>query len=111
MRELPDGQTWVDFFTEMYDLYRQSGIEPALTTFRDRAFPASDRQVMAHAPRNDADAAYWFEHELRQYPAVYLDLNALRTRADRIVLSAGREGHGYPAHDVNAELAGNSSAT
>jgi pimeloyl-ACP methyl ester carboxylesterase len=104
VRLLPDGQKWLDFFTEVYNLYRRSGIEPALTKFREHAFPASDRQVMAHAPRNDANATYWFERELRQYPAVDLDLDRLVEHADRIVLAVGRVGAGYPAHDVNAEL-------
>lgn len=104
MRYLPDGQKWVDFFSEVYDLYRESGAEPALTRFRERTFPASDQRVMAHAPHNEANAAYWFEHELRQYPAVELDLAALKAQTDRILLAAGREGSGFPAHDVVAEL-------
>ncbi len=104
MRYLPGGQRWVDFFTETYDLYRESGMDTALARFRERTFPLSDQQVMAHAPRNAANAAYWFEHELRQYPPVELDLDALKVHADRMVLAAGREGSGYPAHDVVAEL-------
>lgn len=73
MKYLPDGQKWVDFFAETYDVYRESGVD-------------------------------WFEHEPRQYPAVELDLDALKVQADRIVLATGREGSGYPAHDVVAEL-------
>jgi pimeloyl-ACP methyl ester carboxylesterase/SAM-dependent methyltransferase len=105
MRYLPDGQQWMDFFTRTYDLYCESGIEPATERFRVKTFPPSDVQAMAHAPRNDANAAYWFEHELRQYPSMELDLDALATRADRIVFAAGQMGHGYPAHDVTAVLA------
>jgi acetyltransferase/esterase len=110
VRQLPDGQRWVDFFVEVYDLYRQSGIEPALKTFREHAFAQSDRHIMARAmdPKNGAcilaNATYWFEHELRQYPAVDLDLDALKAHADRIVLVAGRESRGYPAYEVNVEL-------
>ncbi|MFC0109344.1 hypothetical protein [Kibdelosporangium aridum] len=40
---------------------------------------------MGRAPENEANAAYSFEHELRRYPAVDLDLDALIARADRIV--------------------------
>jgi pimeloyl-ACP methyl ester carboxylesterase len=116
MRLLPDGQKWVDFFFEVYDLYRHSGMEPALEKFREHAFAESDRQVMAHGPRAPdldpnirtymrANAAYWFEHELRQYPAVDLDLDALKADADRIVLVAGRDSRGYPTYEVNVELA------
>jgi hypothetical protein len=57
--------------------------EPAVNKFR--ALPDVDRQVMGRAPKNEANAAYWFEHELRQCPAVELDLDALTARADRIV--------------------------
>jgi acetyltransferase/esterase len=116
VRLLPDGQKWVDFFFGVYDLYRRSGMEPALKKFREQAFPESDRQVMAHGPRGPnidpnnrkyirANATYWFEHELRQYPAVDLDLDALKAHADRIVLMVGRESRGYPTYEVNVELA------
>ena len=108
MRLLADGQKWIDFFSTVYDLYRQSGIEPALDKFREHAFAELDRQAMARAPRNEytlANATYWFEHELRQYPAGELDLDALKVHADRSVLTAGRESRGYPCYEVTVELA------
>ncbi len=43
-------------------------------------------------------------HELRQYSAVDLDLDALTAHADRIVPVAGRESLGYPIYEVNVEL-------
>jgi acetyltransferase/esterase len=107
MKLLRDGQRWVDFFFGVYDLYRQRGIEPALEKFREQTFADSDLQAMARAPKNEytlGNANYWFEHELRQYPAVDLDLDALKARADRIVLVAGRESRGYPTYEVNVEL-------
>jgi pimeloyl-ACP methyl ester carboxylesterase len=110
VRQLPHGQKWVDFFVGIYDLYRQSGMEQALKKFREQAFAESDRQAMARArdPKNGeyilANATYWFEHELRQYPAVDLDLAALKAHADRIVPVAGRESRDHPAYEVNVEL-------
>jgi pimeloyl-ACP methyl ester carboxylesterase len=110
VRQLPDGQKWLDFFFEIYDLYRQAGMQPALKKFREQAFAESDRQVMARArdSKNSAyvlaNATYWFEHELRQYPAVELDLDALKAHADRIVPVAGRESRGHPCYEVNVEL-------
>jgi hypothetical protein len=107
---LADGQKWIDFFCEVYDLYRQSGIEPALKRFRDQAFAESDRQAMARAtdPNNGeqirANANYWFEHELRQYPMVDLNLDVLKPHADRIVLTAGQESPGYLCYRVGTEL-------
>ncbi|WP_461152637.1 alpha/beta hydrolase [Saccharopolyspora tripterygii] len=102
--QLPDGQQWVAFFHEVYDLYREAGIEPAMRRFRQHAFPDADRQVMARAPKNEANASYWFEHELRQYPKVDLDLDTLASRAERIMLAAGREARGYPSREVNVVL-------
>jgi pimeloyl-ACP methyl ester carboxylesterase len=111
VRQLPDGQQWIDFFSEVYELYCQAGMEPALQRFREQAFAASDRQAMARAmdPTNSeyarTNAAYWFEHELRQYPAVDLELDALKKHAGRIVPMAGRQSRGHPAYEVNVQLA------
>lgn len=115
VRLLPDGQDWIDFIYGVYALYRQSGIEPAITMFRE-AFVESDRQAMADhnrevrerdprsADQMRANAAYWFEHELRQYPAVDLDLDALAMHAERIVPMAGRESAGFPCYEVTVAL-------
>ncbi len=113
VRLLPDGVQWMAFFETVYALYRQSGMEPALKKFREHTFAESDQQAMARA--QDAkngeyaliNATYWFEHELRQYPAVALDLDALKAYADRILLVAGRESRGYPTYEVNMELGKN----
>ena len=109
VKQLPDGEKWMNFFFRVYDLYRQSGLEAALQKFRERTFPESDRQLMARAmdlKNNEirANASYWFEHELRQYPAIDLDLDALKPHAERILPSAGRESRGYPCYEVNAQL-------
>jgi len=111
VRQLPDGQKWLDFFSELYDLYRRSGIPDALRMFAERCFAETDRQVLAQLrQRGDskqmaANARYWFEHELRQYPPVDLDIDALRARARQIIPMAGRMSHGYPSYEVTAVLA------
>jgi pimeloyl-ACP methyl ester carboxylesterase len=104
LRLLPDGSAWAATFADLYDRYRRDGVGPALDEFRRRTFPTSDQQTMARAPRDDANATYWFEHELRQYPLTDLDLTALAALADRIIPAAGRDGTGYPAHDATLEL-------
>jgi pimeloyl-ACP methyl ester carboxylesterase len=103
--QLPDGQKWVDFFHEIFDLYREAGIGPAMQKFRERAFPETDRRAMAQAPKNEANAVYWFEHELRQYPAVQLDLDVLAGHAERILPAVGRDASGFPAHEAALVLA------
>jgi hypothetical protein len=93
----------------VYDVYRRAGIEPAVQQFRKETFATSDRIAMARAldltngpiPGN---LTYWFDHELRQYPAATLDLDRIRARADRIIPAAGRDSHGYPCRDAAVEL-------
>jgi pimeloyl-ACP methyl ester carboxylesterase len=113
IRLLQDGQTWVDFFHHIYDLYHQAGIGPAIQQFRERTFAPSDRAAMARAMSADTSVAaqihanlgYWFEHELRQYPAAHLDLQPLQAHADRIIPAAGRDSHGYPCRQATEALA------
>jgi pimeloyl-ACP methyl ester carboxylesterase len=110
VRLLPDGQRWVDSFNAVYELYQRSGIEAALKQFREETFATSDRVAMARAMDLNtsgqilANFAYWFEHELRQYPATNFDLDRLRATADRIVPAAGRDSHGYPCREATVEL-------
>ncbi|MGV9382904.1 alpha/beta fold hydrolase [Nonomuraea sp. NPDC003707] len=103
-RLLPDGDTWVRFFSEVYDLHRRSGPESAMTLFRERTFAPYDHWHMANAPRSDANAAYWFEHELRQYPPAPLDLAALAAHAGRVTPAAGRESRGRPCYEATVAL-------
>ncbi|MGH3550906.1 MAG: alpha/beta fold hydrolase [Pseudonocardiaceae bacterium] len=110
VRQLPDGQKWVDAFAGLYELYRQSGIELALKKFREQVFAESDQRFMARASDRKtgaqaiANTTYWFEHELRQYPEINLDIDALTAHAARIVPVVGRESRDHPAYEVNAAL-------
>ncbi len=109
MRLQPDGQRWVDFFHELYDLYRSQGVDPALTRFRESTFPPVDHAVMqrarsSRAPHLLANAIYWFEHELRQYTSVDLDTAALQRWADRIIPAFARECRGYPNYSASQQL-------
>jgi hypothetical protein len=78
---LSNGQEWLDLFLGLYGLYRRSGIEPALQEFRDEVLTPSDRQALAGGidatdpAQAVANLKYWFEHELRQYLAVELDID------------------------------------
>jgi pimeloyl-ACP methyl ester carboxylesterase len=109
-RQLPDGQQWADFFFQAYATYVRSGMEPAMKMFRERAFTESDQRAMAQAT-NPADgeqvkanAVYWFEHELRQYPIVDLDLDTIGPHADQVVPMVGRESRGRPSYQATVEL-------
>jgi pimeloyl-ACP methyl ester carboxylesterase len=107
---LADGQHWIDFFLGLYQQYVASGPQPALGAFQSRVLAESDRQALARARDATGGAAaltnakYWFEHELRQYPAAELELDALKVLADRIVLAVGRDSVGFPAHEATVAL-------
>jgi pimeloyl-ACP methyl ester carboxylesterase len=108
VRLLADGEKWVAFFAEVYDLYREAEMGPAIRQFAERVLIESDRVALARTPTNEytlANRTYWFEHELRQYPGTELDIPALRSCADRIVLTAGRESRGHLLHEISLELA------
>jgi hypothetical protein len=81
-----------------------------LRAFQSQVLAESDRHALARVRDATGGAAaltkaqYWFEHELRQYPAAELELDALKLRADRIVPAVGRDSVGFPAHDATQEL-------
>src|SRR5712692_10623584 len=94
---LPDAAQWLAFFDGIYDTYRKDGISQAMHQFANRTMGSADHQVMERAMREHPNEStlpnvtYWLEHELRQYPRVELDLAALATHAERIVLASGRD--------------------
>jgi acetyltransferase/esterase len=106
---LPDGRAWLAFFSGLYGLYRRSGTDPALQQFTQRILTPSDRASLPPPPSNGepilVNTTYWFERELREYPAFPLDLGALARSAGRIVPAVGRESGGYPGHEATVQLA------
>jgi len=110
MRLLPDGQKWIAFFHEVYDLYRQAGTAPALDLFRRKTFAPIDYPVMSGSTnaRPDgqkmANATYWFERELREYTSVTLDLAAIAAHADRVMPALGGASLGFPTAEAALAL-------
>lgn len=109
MTLLPDRDREVEFIDYLYDLYRSQGVLPALRAFHERNLTPSDREFLATVAdsgmeHRHANATYWFERELRQYPTVELDLDTLGSYADRIVLMAGEDSRNYPTYQVIVEL-------
>jgi pimeloyl-ACP methyl ester carboxylesterase len=110
---LPDAATWLELFDTVYTTYRAEGIPAAMRMFATRAFSDTDRramhrQTMQHSNDRyrEANTTYWMEHELRQYPRIDLDIDALAARTGQLLLAAGRESRGYPTHRVTEALAG-----
>jgi pimeloyl-ACP methyl ester carboxylesterase len=110
LRQLDDGQQWIGFFAEIYSIYHDGDMGRALKTFAEKSFPEADQKFFARAldMTNDeirANWTYWFEHELRQYTAVSLDMDALNAHTDQIVLAAGKISRGHLCYRTSDALA------
>lgn len=110
---LPNAATWLTFFEGVYDTARKEGVAIAQRQFAEGVLGSADRQVMERVRRkqanaNDyflANARYWIEHELRQYPRSELNLVALAAHAERIVLAGGQASHDQMTYQPNTVLA------
>lgn len=102
MRLFPDGEKWIGFLHELYELYRQSGPAPARALFVERCFPEVDHAIMGRTPDPEhavtaiANANYFFERELRQYTAIELDMDKLSQRARMIIPAMGLASANFP---------------
>jgi acetyltransferase/esterase len=108
---LPDAAKWLAFFDGVYATYRKDGVPKAVHQFAGGTLGSIDRQVIEHARREHANeytmanAAYWMEHELRQYPRVEFHRARLAAHAERIVLAGGRDSHDQMTSQPNRVLA------
>jgi len=108
---LPDAGTWLAFFDGVYETSRKEGVAIAQRQFADGVLGNADRQAMErkrseHASESFlANARYWMEHELRQYPRTKLNLATLITHAEQLVLAGGRDSHDQMTYQPNKVLA------
>lgn len=117
---LPDADGWLRRFAGLYEVYREHGAGQAGKMFREAMDmrtptrppaevelpPERLAELLARLRRNQV---FWFENELREYPAIRPDVRALRAVADRLVLACGadaRDGFPYRPNLVLAELLG-----
>lgn len=110
MTAWPGGQAWIDRFHALYDMYRRVGPHPTVSQFQRQTFADSDIATMAAVmnPAKDpyvvGNANYWFERELRQYPAYVFDYDTLTEHARKLVLLNGVESRGYACYEATAAL-------
>ena len=111
-RWLPDPEAAIAQNFAVYDKAKAQGAPAAMQDFAPRWLAPSDRERLAQAAHSPAAAqiqanmAYWFEHELRQYPATRFDIGAIKAQADRLALVAGEEMRGYPTFEIIEAMAG-----
>lgn len=94
----PNRVWWRDFFQKVYDVYRRSGVLLSARLFADGIASELEEAIAVagvfdarEGPFIAANAMYWYERELRQYPCVTLDMQALKARSDKIIIAGGRE--------------------
>ena len=94
----PDAPERLRQLHAFHNTYRIEGMQAARQQFM-QAWPtsASDQQLLRQSMPPEAggemakNMSYWFEHELRQYPSVELDIESLKRNADRLLLIMGGE--------------------
>ena len=110
-RLLPDAETRIAQNYEVYETYKTQGIPAAMHDFAPRWLAPSDRTMLAASAQSPAgpqiarNMTYWFEHELRQYPAVSFDLQSLQDQSAKLCLVAGEEMRDYPPYAITVALA------
>jgi pimeloyl-ACP methyl ester carboxylesterase len=108
---LPDAAKWQAFFDGVYDTYRESGVPKAMHQFASGTSGSADHQLVERYVKEHsgdrilANLEYWMEHELRQYPRVELDLDALAAHAKQLVLAGGHDSHDQVTYKPNIVLA------
>jgi pimeloyl-ACP methyl ester carboxylesterase len=113
---LPDAEHWLAFYRDLYALYRREGAKPAMAIFRDtmglhgetrppEQFQPPPEQLDEMLTRIRNNHVVWFEDEVLVYPGVELDIPALKSGADRLVLAGGRDSRQHWPYRPNTVLA------
>lgn len=108
---LPDAAKWWAFFDRIYNSYRKNGIPKAMHQFASMVLGKEDHEVIKHSLSQHmnqyamANAAYWMEHELRQYPRTEFDLAKLMAYARQIMLIGGRDAQDKVSYQSSMSLA------
>ncbi|NUR95063.1 MAG: alpha/beta fold hydrolase [Kribbellaceae bacterium] len=114
---LPDGDKWLSFLDEVYEVWRTEGAPEAMRRFGERvlggtadapsdrlaALPADQRLELMR--RVQANLNFWFEYEVRTYPRYEPNLAALEKLSDRLVLAGGNDSRELFPYQPNTVLA------
>jgi pimeloyl-ACP methyl ester carboxylesterase len=86
-----------EVINHIYSQYRTHGPIAAMEEFTNKLDTGNEgeliRQVMhpAHSHESRANALFWFEFELRQYPCADLDIDGLVRLKEKLIPAAGTE--------------------
>jgi pimeloyl-ACP methyl ester carboxylesterase len=113
---LPDATRWLDFYTDLYITYRDRGADEARQMFRSRMgmqeptrppkrFEQPPERLAQMLERLRRNQLFWFEHEIRGYPAYRPDFAALAKVADRLILAGGTRSREHFPYRPNVAIA------
>lgn len=107
---LPDAAKWLALFVEVYDTYRQSGVPRAMHQYASGILSPDHRLLMPYirdqtGEHGWANAAYWMEHELRQYASIEFDLKVLASHKIQLVVAGGIESQSQLSYQPSIVLA------
>ncbi|WP_378729691.1 alpha/beta fold hydrolase [Nocardia brasiliensis] len=97
---LPDSDTWLAFFDNIYRTSRTDGMMSAMGAFAEGIGLRMEAPQTADLAPESAEALlarihqnmhFWMEHELRQYIRYAPDFTALRQSVDKLVLGIGHD--------------------
>lgn len=86
---------WRGIFRQTYDIYRKSGVPPAMEYFSQQIATGEEAQALTQIrdPRNGGYKAqntmYWFERELIDYTNADIDVDVLRKHRSQLISACG----------------------
>jgi pimeloyl-ACP methyl ester carboxylesterase len=113
---LPDAQRWEEFHAHLYDTYLTQGAEVAREIFKNsmglagQSRPPKGAELPAPQlaelfERLARNQIFWFEYEMRSYPAYLPDISVLKSRSDKLILAGGTASRENVPYRPNSELA------
>jgi pimeloyl-ACP methyl ester carboxylesterase len=96
---LDNSDVWAAKFGSIHASFERDGLWPAIATFGETVglgrpmgpspFVRASPQEKAMLDRTQANMTFWFEHELRQYPAYLINMANVEAVAGKLVLAGG----------------------
>ncbi|MEC3976902.1 alpha/beta fold hydrolase, partial [Amycolatopsis sp. H20-H5] len=114
---LPNADEELEFHENLYELYRTAGVDEARQAFGrylgatgaskpPEEFQPPPDELADMLARTRRNLTFWFDHEVRSFPAVVPDTVALKAASAQLVLAGGTTSREQSPYRANAVLAG-----
>jgi pimeloyl-ACP methyl ester carboxylesterase len=98
---LDDSDVWAAKFGSIHASFERDGLWPAIRAFGEAVglsrpmgptpFAKVSPQEKTVLDRTETNMTFWFEHELRQYPAYLVNMANVEAVADKLLLAGGTQ--------------------